>query len=65
MIRPGHPYAVFVETKTQPLALLVHGRTEEEVLTFARGLKDPALRRVVVKYSPTPYPQSYSKQHCL
>lgn len=55
MIRPNHPYAVFVETKTQPLTLLVHGRTKKEVIDFARGLNDPSLKRVVVKYSPTPY----------
>lgn len=60
MIRPNHPYAVFVETKTQPLTLLVHSRDRKEAVDFARGLNDPSLKRVVVKYSPTPY-EEYEK----
>lgn len=60
MIRPGHPYAVFVETKNHPLTLLVHSRDREEAVDFAKGLKDPALKRVEVRYSPTPY-EEYEK----
>ncbi len=60
MIRPNHPYAVFVETKTQPLTLLVHSKDRNEAVNFAKELKDPSLKRVVVKYSPTPY-EEYEK----
>jgi hypothetical protein len=60
MIRPNHPYAVFVETKTQPLTLLVHSKDRKEAVDFAKGLTDPVLKRVVVKYSPTPY-EEYEK----
>ena len=60
MIRPGHPYAVFVETKNHPLTLLVHSRGREEAVDFAKDLKDPSLKRVEVRYSPTPY-EEYEK----
>ena len=60
MIRPNHPYAVFVESKTHPLTLLVHSKDQKEAVDFAKGLSDPALKRGVEMYSPTPY-EEYEK----
>ena len=55
MIRPNHPYAIFVETTEHPLTLLVHAKTKKEALDCAKKLQGQPLKRIEVRYSPVPY----------
>lgn len=57
MIRPGHPYAMFVSTDKFPdPVLLVHGKTKVETIKLASTLKlKPEVKTISIYYSPTPY----------